>query len=223
MSYELYWISGSPNAWRVQLAMELKGLRYVSHRLDPGKKEHKTAEFLTLNPRGKVPVLIDGEMVLSESLAILAYLEHRHPDRRRLFGDTPEQAGFIWQRVFEVMNYARDDINNGVVRPLIRSQAEQQGDPIKAAALRTHAALGWVEDTLSKAPYLAGQTLSAADVTYMPIVQGLLRAGKRDDAKKLELGLDTIPMDYPALARWLGRIEALPEYDKAYPPHWRET
>lgn len=223
MTYELYWISGSPNSCRVQLAMEFKGLRYVSHRLDPSKREHKTAQFLALSPRGKVPVLVDGETVLSESLAILAYLEQKHADRLRLFGIPPAQAGFIWQRVFEVMNYARDDINNGVVRPLIWGQAEQQNEPIKATALRAHVALGWVEDTLSNAPYLSGEALSAADVAYMPIIQGLVRAGKRDDARKLELGFDTVSIDYPALARWLDRMEALPEYDKAYPPHWRNA
>lgn len=43
--------------------MELKGLTYKSHRLNPGKREHKTPEFMALNPRGKVPVLVDGDVV----------------------------------------------------------------------------------------------------------------------------------------------------------------
>ncbi len=57
MAYVLHWISGSPNSWRVMLAMELMGLSYASRRLDPGKREHKSTTHLALNPWGKVPVL----------------------------------------------------------------------------------------------------------------------------------------------------------------------
>ena len=222
MAYEFYWISGSPNAWRVMLALEIKGLSYVSHRLDPGKREHKTPEFIALNPHGKVPVLKDGDFVIYESIAILAYLEQKHP-QPALFGRTPEETGHIWQRVFEVMNHARDSINNGVVRPLIRGQAKQSGDAIKTAASNVQDALKWVEAILADTHYLAGNTISAADVTFVPIIQGLIRAGRRDDAVELKLGLDDIHNVYPHIAKWLGRIEALPAYEKAYPPHWRNA
>ena len=211
MPYVLYWI---------MFAMELKGLTYTSHRLDPGKQEHKAPEILVLNPRGKVPILVDGDFVLYESLAILAYLELRHP-QPALFGITATETGRIWQRTFEVMNYARDAINNGVVRPLIRGQAEPAGDEIKASAIQAHNALEWVESVLATSPYLAGAALSAADVSYMPIVQGVIRAGRRKDARALELGFDQFERDYPNITAWLGRIEALPAYDRAYPPHWR--
>ncbi len=221
MAYELYWISGSPNAWRAMLAMEIKGLTYESHRLDPGKREHKSPEILALNPRGKVPILKDGEFVIYESLAIMAYLESKHPEPA-LFGANPRETGIVWQRIFEVMNYARDPINSGVVRPLIRGQAEHAASSIKAAAVEAHGALQWVEGVLSETAYLAGDKLSAADVTYMPIVQGLIRAGGREDAMHLELGFDDFGRRYPKIVGWLGKIEALAGYDAAYPPHWRE-
>lgn len=220
MAYELYIISGSPNAWRAMFAMELKGLSYSIHRLDPGKGEHKAPEIMALNPWGKVPILKGGDVVIYESIAILAYLERKHPEPA-LFGSTPEETALIWQRIFEVMNYARDAINNGVVRPLIRGQAEQAGDQIKASAIKAQKALEWVEAILAATPYLAGDTLSAADVTYMPIVQGLKRAGSRADALALDLGFNDFGRTNPAITSWLGRIESLEEYDRAYPPHWR--
>jgi len=221
MAYELYWISGSPNSWRVMLAMEIKGLTYVSHRLDPSKQEHKAPEVVALNPRGKVPILTDGDFVIYESIAILAYLERKHPEPA-LLGATPKETGHIWQRTFEVMNYARESIEDGVVRPLIRGQAEEAGEAIKLASLDAHEALSWVEGILSDAPYLAGNSLSAADVSYMPVVQGLVRTGRRDDAIELALGFDDFSNTYPKITAWLGRIEALPGYEKAYPPHWRD-
>lgn len=222
MPYELYWISGSPNAWRAMLAMEFKGLSYSSHRLDPGKREHKTPEFLALNPRGKVPVLKDGEVVVYESIAIIAYLERKHPEPP-LFGTSPEATGHIWQRTYEAMNYACEPIEDGVVRPLIRGQAGDNGDAIKAAAVDAHQALQWAEDLLRDAPYLAGDGPSAADVSYMPIVQNLVRSGRREDALQLRLGFDDFSGRYPNITGWLGRMEAVPGYDKAYPPHWREV
>jgi len=222
MAYELYWISGSPNAWRVMLAMEVKGLTYKSHRLDPGKGEHKTPEHLAMNPHGKIPVLKDGNFVIYESIAIMAYLDRKHPEPA-LFGSTPQEAGHIWQRTFEVMNYAREPIEDGVVRPLFRGQAETAGEDIKAAAVEADRALNWIDDILATSDYLAGDNLSAADISSMPILQVLARAGQRDDAIQLALGFDRFDETYPSITAWMGRIEALPGYDRAYPPHWRES
>ncbi|HER25481.1 MAG TPA: glutathione S-transferase family protein [Rhodospirillales bacterium] len=221
MTYELYWISGSPNAWRAKFTLEYKGLSYVSHRLDPGKKEHKTPEMMALNPRGKVPVLKDGDVVIYESIAIMAYLESKHP-QPPLFGDSPQATGQIWQRLFEVMNYVREPIEDGVVRPLIRGQADQNGDQIKAAATDVHQAMNWLESLLTEAPYLAGDTPTAVDICTMPIIQGLIRAGRGADAVKLNLGLDGFKETYGNVDAWLVRIEGLPGYENAYPPHWRE-
>src|SRR3954470_18066619 len=77
MGLELYWGSGSPFAWRVMLTLEVKRLSYESKLLEFSKSEHKTPSFLRLNPRGKIPVLKDGDLVLYESLAIMAYLEKK--------------------------------------------------------------------------------------------------------------------------------------------------
>jgi glutathione S-transferase len=222
VTYELYWISGSPYAWWVMLAMEFKGVSYNSRRLDPGKREHKTAEFIALNPRGKIPVLTDGDFVLSESIAILAYLEQKHPEPP-LFGETPEETGLVWQRISEVMSYLRDSVEEGVIGPLFRGKAEQAGEAIKASAVDAHGALKWLEGVLMDAPYLAGRNISAADLSCLPILQRLARAGRRDDAAPLELGFDEIGAPYPNIATWLTKMEALPGYGDTYPPHWRNT
>ena len=68
---DIYWISGSPPSWRVLLALEYKHINYRSHLLSATTKEHKSNKFLTLNPRGQVPVIKHGEVIVRESLAIL--------------------------------------------------------------------------------------------------------------------------------------------------------
>jgi glutathione S-transferase len=222
MTYELYWISGSPYAWSAMLAMELKGLTYESQRLDPSKGEHKTPEYLAMNPHGKVPTLKDNESntVVYETTAILAYLESKHPESP-LFGTNPIEAGHIWQRISEITSYAYDPIYSGINRPLFYGRVDTEAKAIQAAASQVHENLKWVNGLLSHTDYLAGKTLSAADVLYMPIIQGLLRATAREDAQSLNLGVLPFDKTYPKIFAWLKRMETLPTYGKAYPPHWR--
>ena len=51
---EIYWGSGSPNAWRVLLTAELKKIPYESKMLEFSKEDHKKPEFIALNPRGRL-------------------------------------------------------------------------------------------------------------------------------------------------------------------------
>src|SRR3546814_18292110 len=69
MALTLYYGSGSPFAWRVWLALEYKALSYDLKVLSFDRREHKTADYLTLNPRGEVPVLVDDGFALYESHA----------------------------------------------------------------------------------------------------------------------------------------------------------
>ena len=57
---EIYWISGSPFAWRVLLTAEVKGIPYEGKLLEASKGELKTPEFLAINPLGRVPTIRDG-------------------------------------------------------------------------------------------------------------------------------------------------------------------
>jgi len=79
MAIELFWGSGSPYSWRVQLALEYKRLAYESRVLQFSKQEHKSPQMLRMNPRGRVPVLKDGDFVVFESLACLLYLDRKYP------------------------------------------------------------------------------------------------------------------------------------------------
>lgn len=221
MAYDFYWISGSPNAWRAMLALEYKAIPYVSHRLDPSKREHKTPEFLALNPRGQVPSLNADGVVIAESLAIMAFLERAHPSPA-LFGETPAETGLIWQRIFEVVNYVRDPIETGVVRAISYGEAINDPEGVKAAAGIAIARLDWLEDILGPEPYLAGALVSAADIATMPIIEMLARFGAKPDAIALELGFDDLGRTHPSVAAWLKRLETISGYDAAYPPHWRE-
>jgi maleylacetoacetate isomerase len=72
----------SSAAYRVRIALNLKGLSYdyLPVHLSRGGGEQLRPEFLRVNPQALVPVLQDGEQVLSQSLAIIEYLDETHPD-----------------------------------------------------------------------------------------------------------------------------------------------
>lgn len=220
MAYDFYWISGSPNAWRAMFALEYKGIPYVSHRLDPSKREHRTPEFLALNPRGQVPVLnVDGA-IITESIAIMAFLERAYPTPA-LFGATPAETGLIWQRIFEVVNHLRDPIEIGIVRTISYGEAMKDAEATKAAARVVSARLDWLEEILARESYLAGASVSAADIATMPIIEMLVRFGAKPDAITLTLGFDDFGRTHPSIAAWLERLQAVCGYKAAYPPHWR--
>lgn len=72
-----YWRSGA--SYRVRIALNLKGLAFDNAAHDLRKGEQKAADYVALNPQGMVPALQDGDLVLTQSPAILEWLEETHP------------------------------------------------------------------------------------------------------------------------------------------------
>jgi len=217
---EVFWGSGSQPSWSVLLTLELKRLPYTSRMISFSAGEHKTPEFLQLNPRHKVPVLRDGDYVVNESIAILAYLDQKQP-QPRLFGQNAAEAGHIWRAISEFQSYLRPALQDGLVRPVFFNQVDQKRALIDESLPIIHAELAGYEATLAKQEWLVGAAISAADLLVFPQLMGLLRAATRPAAAELPLELLPFEQKYPRLAAWLQRIEALPGYQNTYPPHWR--
>ncbi len=131
MALEVFWGSGSPFAWRVLLALEYKRLPYVSRLLQFSKQEHKSPQMLALNPRGRVPVLKDGDYVCFESLAILYYLDLKYP-QPPIFGHTPEEAGTIMRVICEYQAYIEPRLTT-IASGVFQGNADLSGDEITAA------------------------------------------------------------------------------------------
>jgi glutathione S-transferase len=220
MAIELYWGSGSPFAWRVMLTLEVKGLAYESRLLEFSKGQHKTPEFLRLNPRGKVPTLKDGDFVINESIAIMAYLDRKYAEPR-LFGSTPEECGLVWRAISECESYLIPE-GDKVIRPLFFGKGLDRVEEIQQAAQTIRQELRSIDTALAGASWLVGARISAADIVLFPVVQSLLRAASKDAAQSLDLGLLPLTKNYPNISRWVRQIEALPNYQRTYPPHWKE-
>jgi len=219
MAIELYWGSGSPFAWRVMLTLEVKGLAYESKLLEFSKGEHKTPAYLELNPRGKVPTLKHGDFVIYESIAIMAYLDRKYPEPW-LFGTTPEAAGLIWRTISECESYLVS-AGDKIIRPVFFGKGLEKVDEIQQAAQSVRQELHSIDARLAQARWLAGEQISAADIAVFPAIQLLLRAAAKEAAQPFDLGVMPLPQTYPNIARWTRQIEALPGYQRTYPPHWK--
>ena len=80
---------------RVAWILQELDLEYEFIKVDLMKGEHRSPEFLAVNPNGKVPALVDGDVVLYESAAICIYLAEKHPEKGLLPTDLVERAELL--------------------------------------------------------------------------------------------------------------------------------
>jgi glutathione S-transferase len=212
---EIWWFSGSPFAWWAMLSAEARGVPYTAHLLSVSKRENRTPEYLALNPRGRVPVLRDGDFVLSESTAVVAYLDSIG-SAPPLLGSEPRRTARIWERISQVLA----DVNPALdpfVDPVFGGGTPEA---IRAGAAGLAAEFDIAEAALLPGPFLCGE-ISAADTALYPFVQYALRAAGKDAARAADPGILPLAARWPRLAAWAERIEAIPGYERTYPPHWR--
>lgn len=220
MAMELYWGSGSPYSWRVLLALEYKGLSYESHVLQFSKQEHKSPAMLRMNPRGRVPVLKDGDFVVFESLACLLYLDRKYPEPP-LFGTSPEEAATIMRVICEYQAYAEQYVTQ-IVSAVFLDTLDAQAEEVTRAMHIVAGEARTIEGRLSASEWLVGEQPSAADLVVFPSIMLLLRALEKREAGDLRSRFLPMDVTYPAIARWIKRMEQLPGYERTYPPHWRD-
>lgn len=153
----------SPNGFKATIALEELALPYRLHHVRIGAGEHRSPEFLALNPHGRIPVIADDEtgVTLFESAAILLYLAEK---AGRLL---PASAAARWEAIKWLQFHASS------VGPIIgqRVHFERFADaPIPTAIERyrrlTEDVFGVLDRRLAEHPYLAGDDYSIADIAH---------------------------------------------------------
>jgi len=218
MDLEVIWASGSPYSWSILLTLEVKKLQYKSTLIELFKGENRTPEFLKMNPRGKVPVLRDGDYFIHESLAVMSYLDSKFSETA-LFGDSPYKTAEIMKLMSEYNSYIAPHIGHMI------SSAFWSNSPnltkLEDAKQSLTNELANLEKILIATNWLTGKKISAIDIFIFPFMQLL----KRSEAKLQETIGYKLMFSYkkfPAISDWLKRFEDLPGYNNTYPPHWRQ-
>jgi glutathione S-transferase len=224
MTLTVHTISGAPRPWRVLLGLTFKGLNYETHYLEASKAEHKAPAFLKLNPRGKVPVLETGDLILRDSIGILAWLDRQYPDRP-LFGKTADEAARIWQVTMECCDYLRAAGQSLLFPILVLNEPLPAPDSDEMAALKVageamHAECRYLETLLDGNSYLGGQHPSAADAIAFPEIRLIQRGLERKADHMAAAGFDNTAELYPRVAEWKVRVGALEGVDTTLPIHW---
>jgi glutathione S-transferase len=214
MALTFFFGSGSPFAWKVWLTLEHKGIAYAAKRLSFDKDETRTPEFLKVNPRGKVPAIVDDGFALYESNAICEYLEEQYPQKPLLPKDAKGRA--LVRRLIGEADDGLYKLESDLMdQVLYRPAAERDPKQIEEAKGKLREELKYWQGYL-KGEFFAG-ALSLADFAIYPY----MRIGVRVEERTHGLGLKR--QDLPAnIAAWMKRIEALPYFERTIPPHWRE-
>ncbi|MBS2017392.1 MAG: glutathione S-transferase family protein [Deltaproteobacteria bacterium] len=196
----------SPNVRRVQLTAAVLGLTLEEKSMDFAKGEHKAPEYLALNPNGAIPTLVDGDLVLTESRAIMQYLASKKPESGLLPKDEAARADVTRWQFWDAVHFSA---NIGTVSfQRVFKQMMGMGDPDVAkvdealANFRRYAAV--LDKRLAGRSYVVGDQLTLADLT---LASSLMYAKQAD-----------LPLaEFPNIQAWFSRITELDAWKKTTP------
>ena len=186
--------------------------------LSAARKEHKSPAYLALSPRGTVPTLQSDDLTLGHSIAIFAWLDRAYPDKP-IFGDTPQEAGQIWQDTMEIFDHL-PAATSALLSPIFFDGANKPTDSLSEAVDRLLRETRHLTNLLTSQPWMSGERPGAADAVAFPHIRLIERAMETQPEIMNELGLPNLRALSPEIADWVARIEALPNVAQTFPPHW---
>jgi glutathione S-transferase len=194
---KLHYMPPSGNSYKVRILLSLLDVPHEKILVDNKKREHKSPQFIALNPRGEVPVLeVDG-VYLWDSAACLVYLARTFGGDRWLPAAPLEMAQVMqWvalagNEIQFGLQYAR----RGVLQDRWTAGNLEQGQAISRVALKA------LEGRLKDHDWLALGRPTIADIACFPYVE---------TAPQAKIALE----DYPAIVKWIERCKALPNWAK---------
>ncbi len=204
----LYDYYRSSAAYRVRIALNLKGLSYQQQSVNLLAAENREAPFLAQNPQGLVPVLQDNGEILSQSLAICEYLDEQYPQSAQLVYGRPVDKANI-RRLAQIIACDIHPVDN--LRVLKYLQSELNIDEKEKVRWYKH----WIAEGFAAfeeqlkliggdGPYCYGAKPSLADICLIPQLY---------NAKRFEMDL----REYPTLLEIDRYCNALPEFVLAHP------
>lgn len=190
---KLYDLTLSGNCYKVRLFAALAGIPVDIVPVDFLAGEHKRPPLSELNPWGEIPILVDGEVVLRDSQAILVYLARRYAGEAWLPADPAAMA-----EVVQWLSTAANEVQNG---PGAARLVDKFGYALdKADTLRRAARiLPLIDARLAAHDWLALDRPTIADCAVLPYV-----------ALAPEGGVSL--SDFPHIRAWIGRVKALPGF-----------
>jgi maleylacetoacetate isomerase len=200
---KLYGYFRSSAAYRVRIALNLKGLSYEQAPINLLKKEQDSADYAALNPQKRVPSLDLGDTILIQSPAILEYLEEAHPQPALLPRDPVRRAKV--RAAAALIGCDIHPLNNlGVLRYLKNTLGHDQAAIDAWYAHWVQEGFEALEQLIDPGPFAFGAEPTLADVYLVPQVF---------NARRFAISLDRYPR-IVAVDAACARLEA---FEKAQP------
>lgn len=191
--------SARSSAGRCLWMLEEAGVPYTLKEIDMRNKEHKSPEFLKINPNGKVPAMVDGDVTLFESMAINFYLAEAY--KKELLGKTPAEKGLVHQWSF----WAISELQGPMIQVFIQKvfvPAERRDEKVIEENMKVlPEMMNVLNGKLAGKKYLVGNEFTLADLNTASVV-GIAHA----------IGLDMSA--YSNINAWLGAIADRPSFQK---------
>uniref|UniRef100_A0A164VGN6 glutathione transferase n=1 Tax=Daucus carota subsp. sativus TaxID=79200 RepID=A0A164VGN6_DAUCS len=219
---KLYNYFRSTSSCRVRIALNLKGIDYEYKVVNLLKGEQLSPEYLEINPMGYVPALVDGDITIADSLAIIMYLEEKYPQRPLLPGDLAIKA----------VNFQVASIVSSGIQPLhnlsvLKYIGEKVSPDEKLPWVQTHIRKGfsayrasnlvWPVSALEKllsnhaGKYATGDEVYLADIFLAPQIDGAIKRFSVDMA------------EFPLLSRLNAAYKELSAFQDAMPERQPDT
>lgn len=170
---------------RATWALEEAGADYELIAVDLSKGEHKQPEFLKVNPGGKVPALVDGDLVLTESAAICTYIGEKFPASGLVPADTAERARYF-QWCFFAMSELETPLWTMAKYTKLLPQERRVPAVAETCAWEFQRAAAVLAQHLEGRDYAVGSRFTAADI---------LLGGTLNWARKAGVGLESAGLE----------------------------
>lgn len=149
------------------------------------------AEFLALNPAGKLPVLVDGDVVLTESAAIPLYLAEKHPEKGLIPNDLGERAQ-MYRWIFFLVTEIEQPLWRIALNTLIYPEEERVSADIRNASRDCKKMVAVFERHMADRDFVAGDRLSVADFIAAYTLDWANEAEMLGEAPRLRAYLETM-------------------------------
>jgi len=189
---DLYGDSRSTCTQRVLILLEELQLKYNLNNIDILKNEHKTSDFVTLQPFGKIPAMKYDDRVVFESRSMLRYISRNNVDIKDLYGGTdvdiwleaesqnfyPPASKIVYEKLFKKWSGNKPDLD------IVNKNLEELDKVLNV-----------YDQRLSLVPFIAGEEFTIADISHIPYINYLLKCGYKQVFKK-----------YTNVYRWIKKI-----------------
>ena len=196
----------SSASYRVRIALNIKGVDYVQHAHHLRRGEQRAPDYLTLNPQGLVPTYVDNDHILTQSLAIIEYLDEIYPQPPLL----PEAS---WERarvraLAQIIACDIHPLNNLRVLQYLRDDFRQDEPSVR----RWYA--HWIEQGFSAfEQMLADSATGRFCHGDQPTLADVCLAPQVANARNFNVSIDA----FPTIRRIIEVAEALPAFARAAP------